>query len=59
MGEGKAEYFLGGKYQEGTWRKKDYKSPTEYLDKDGKPIVFIEGRTWVQVVRDNVEVKKQ
>ena len=59
VGEGKAEYFLGGKYQEGTWRKKDYKSPTEYLDKDGKPIVFIEGRTWVQVVRDNVEVKKQ
>ncbi len=59
VGEGKAEYFLGGKYQEGTWRKKDYKAPTEYLDKNGKPIVFVEGKTWVQVVRDDREVKKQ
>lgn len=59
VGEGKAEYFLGGKYQEGTWKKKDYKSPTEYLDNQGKPIVFVEGKTWVQVVRHDREVKKQ
>lgn len=59
IGEGKAEYFLGGKYQTGTWRKKDLKSPTEYLDEEGNPIKLMKGKTWVQVLRPNKEITKE
>lgn len=58
IGEGKAEYFLGGKYQTGTWRKKDLNSPTEYLDEEGNPIKLVQGKTWVQVLRPGKEVVK-
>lgn len=59
IGEGKAEYFLGGKYQTGTWRKKDLNSPTEYLDGEGKPIELARGKTWVQVMRTGKEITKE
>lgn len=59
IGEGKAEYFLGGKYLTGTWRKKDLNSPTEYLDEEGNPIKPVKGKTWVQVLRPNKEIEKR
>lgn len=58
IGEGKAEYFLGGRYYTGTWRKKNLNSPTEYLDEEGKPIKFVRGKTWVQILRPGKEVVK-
>ncbi|MEW6663535.1 MAG: DUF3048 domain-containing protein [Bacillota bacterium] len=58
IGEGKAEYFLGGRYLEGSWRKKDLTAPTEFLDAEGRPVAFAPGNTWIQVVRSPSQVKK-
>lgn len=59
IGEGKAEYFLGGRYQTGTWKKKDLNSPTEYFDEQGNPIIFVTGKTWIQVLRPGNEIQKK
>ncbi|MGI6552663.1 MAG: DUF3048 domain-containing protein [Clostridia bacterium] len=54
-GEGKAEYFLGGKHFTGSWHKKDLNSPTVFLDEEGKAIQPVQGKTWIQVVRKGKE----
>lgn len=59
LGEGKAEYFVNGKYEEGTWRKFSYDERTKYYDSDGNPIQLLPGNTWIQVVHDNVEIIKE
>lgn len=59
LGEGKAEYFINGKYEEGTWKKSSYEDKTEYFDSEGNPIALLPGNTWIQVVHDNVEIIKE
>ncbi len=47
-GDGKAIVFTGGKAIEGTWERFDGDStPAKFLDKDGKEIVFNQGKTWI------------
>lgn len=58
IGQGDAEYFLGGKYFKGTWSKKSLSAPTIYYDENGEQIKLVRGKTWVQVVRDNDEIEK-
>ena len=58
LGEGKAEYFVNGKYEEGTWKKASYEEQTEFYDSTGNPIVLLPGNTWIQVVHKNVEINK-
>lgn len=58
LGEGKAEYFVNGKYEEGTWKKASYEEQTEFYDSAGNPIVLLPGNTWIQVVHKNVEINK-
>ncbi|HZK35074.1 MAG TPA: DUF3048 domain-containing protein [Bacillota bacterium] len=59
LGEGKAEYFVNGKYEEGSWKKASYSDKTEYFDSQGNPIVLLPGNTWIQVVHRNVEIEKK
>lgn len=59
IGEGKAEYFVDGKYEEGTWRKASYDDQTAYFDKYGSPIQLLPGNTWIQVVHNDVEISKE
>ena len=59
IGEGKAEYFIDGKYEEGTWKKASYDDKTEFFDSEGNPILLLPGNTWIQVVHDNVEISKE
>lgn len=59
VGEGKAEYFVNGKYEEGTWKKASYDDKTEFFDSEGNPILLLPGNTWIQVVHDNVEISKE
>lgn len=56
LGEGKAEYFVNGKYEEGSWKKASYEERTEYFDSAGNPIVLLPGNTWIQVVHDKVKI---
>jgi len=58
IGEGTAEYFVNGKYEEGTWKKSSYEDKTEFYDSAGNPIVLLPGNTWIQVVHKNVTIIK-
>ncbi len=58
VGNGKAEYFLGGQYYQGTWEKKSMTDPTIYYNDKGEQVSFVKGKTWIQVVRPNAEITK-
>lgn len=45
--KGRAFLFSGGKVQEGLWRKKDLMSSFVFETKDGSPLLFAPGQTWV------------
>jgi len=46
-GEGKAEFFIGGKHMTGTWERSAYDQPTLYRDAAGQEIVLRPGNTWI------------
>lgn len=46
-GEGKADFFIGGKHFSGTWERSDYTQPTVYRDVAGQEIVLRPGNTWI------------
>lgn len=58
VGSGKAEYFLGGQYYQGTWEKKSMTEPTIYYDDKGLEVSFVKGKTWIQIVRPSAEITK-
>lgn len=58
VGEGKAEFFINGQYEEGTWKKATASSTTQYFDSVGREITFLPGNTWIQVVHPNIEILK-
>lgn len=53
VGEGKAEFYIGGQYMTGTWSKASDDSFTQYYDENGRELVRVRGNTIVQVVRSN------
>lgn len=59
IGEGKAEYFVNGSYEDGTWKKNSYSDITEFFDGEGNPIVLLPGNTWIQVVSPRVAITKK
>lgn len=56
IGSGKAVYFIGGRYEEGTWHREGPNAPTQYLDGSGKPIRLAPGKTWIEVVPRDMEI---
>jgi len=50
IGEGDALFFQEGKAIAGAWKKESQNSQTEWLDKDGKPLILKQGQTWVEIV---------
>ncbi len=56
VGEGKAEFFVNGKHEEGTWKKASYNDVTEFFDSESEPITLLPGNTWIQVVSPSVEI---
>jgi len=59
IGEGKAEFFLAGKYVEGFWEKRSSTAPTRFYDAQGREIAFVKGNTWIQVLRPGTPVHKE
>lgn len=55
-GQGKAEYFLGGKHSTGIWQRNGY-GHILYLDDQGKPVQMVSGNTWIQIVRPNTKLQ--
>lgn len=54
IGSGKCMVFSGGKVYNGTWKKSDRSSPTEFVDSEGKAIELEPGQTWIHLVTDDI-----
>lgn len=50
IGSGKAIIFQNGKVIVGTWSKKSRIGRTEYFDNTGKPIQFVRGPIWIELL---------
>lgn len=56
VGEGKAYYISGGKYEEVKWSKSDdHTNPTQFLRADGSEIELNPGQTFIQVIDPGFE----
>lgn len=49
-GSGRAFLFRDGRVIKGTWERDDIESPVRFVTKDGEPMVFAPGTTWVELV---------
>ena len=56
IGEGAGKYITNGIVTDITWVKRDRKSKTYYLDKDGSEISLNPGVTWIQMISPKVDV---
>lgn len=59
LGEGKAEFFIGGKHILGTWERAGYNNPTIYKDETGEEIVLKPGNTWIALHPNSKEIAVQ
>lgn len=59
IGEGEADYFLGGQYISGRWEKESHTAPTKFYDTEGNIIEPVKGNTWVQIVRTDFKIEKK
>lgn len=58
IGQGRAEFFLAGRYEEGSWEKTGPFTPTKFYGADGQEVSFVQGNTWIQVLRPGTPVHK-
>lgn len=49
VGSGKADFYMGGMYVQGSWSKESPTAQTMFKDAEGNPIVLKTGNTWVHV----------
>ncbi len=57
VGSGKATMYQGGTKIEGTWKKPDKYSRTQFLDASGALIKLYAGPTWIEIVNPGSTVK--
>jgi len=56
IGEGTGRVFLGGNHQSVRWVKKTKDDQTLFLDRDGNPVTYNPGVSWVHLVSPNSEI---
>jgi hypothetical protein len=49
VGNGSADYYIGGKLIKGSWERKSDDSVTIYYDDKGEQIVLRPGNTWIHI----------
>lgn len=49
VGAGKADFYIGGMYVQGSWSKDSPTAQTMYKDAVGNPIVLKPGNTWIHI----------
>ncbi len=55
---GEARFYMNGREIVGTWRReRKLGAPMEFFDKNGKPIHFVEGQTWIEIAESNRKVR--
>ena len=57
LGEGVAEYFVGGKHEVGKWKKANAEAITKFYDSADVEVVLLPGNTWIQVVHDKIAIE--
>lgn len=57
IGEDKALYLLGGRWEKGTWEKQGVSEITFFYDSGGVPIKLAPGQTWIQIVPQTAKVE--
>jgi hypothetical protein len=57
VGEGKAEFFVNGKHEIGSWLKSSDKAITKFFNSAGEEIVLLPGNTWIQVVHSKIAIE--
>lgn len=50
VGEGNADYFMGGRHYSGVWQRKDDNARTVYYDENGNEIKLQPGRTLIVLI---------
>lgn len=56
LGQGTADFFIGGKHITGSWERSSYDKPTIYRDQNGIEIVLLPGNTWIALHPDNRKI---
>lgn len=49
VGKGRADFYIGGMYVQGSWSKESPTAQTMYKDAAGNPIVLKPGNTWIHI----------
>ena len=57
IGKGKAIVFQDGKTISASWEKKSMNERLRFFDSDNKELEFNAGKTWIEVVNDNVDIE--
>jgi hypothetical protein len=57
VGEGKAEFFVNGKYEIGSWLKSSEEGITKFFNSAGEEVVLLPGNTWIQVVHSKITIE--
>ena len=52
-GSGECEFFIGGKFFTGTWKRDSLNSATEYRLSDGSLLTLLPGNTWIAIQPTN------
>jgi len=55
-GEGKAEFFVNGKRETGTWKRESLDDQTMFYLDDGSEVVLKPGNTWIHIHPDDKDV---
>jgi hypothetical protein len=50
IGSGPAEIYHDGHVRHGTWRQEDPQAPLQFLYRNGSPMRFVPGQTWIEVL---------
>lgn len=58
VGEGNADYFMGGKHYAGVWQRKDDNSRTVYYDANGEELQLQRGRTLIILMDYNEKIEE-
>lgn len=57
VGSGKCDFFVGGRYFSGVWRRGSVDDHTTYLLTDGTPLRLETGSTWIAIHPTDREIK--
>jgi hypothetical protein len=49
VGSGRADFYIGGMYVQGSWSKESPTAQTMFKDAEGNPIVLKPGNTWIHI----------